>query len=91
MDPPLPPLLNTEILLRKSLFILTEFTVNYKSLKKMKINILTCTLHCCLFWQANSASDLCSIHVLLRLHKYDGCDIDMNIRQNSKNLFTKKF
>ena len=25
-----------------------------------------------------------------RLHKYDGCDVDMNIRQNSENLFTKK-
>ena len=26
-----------------------------------------------------------------RLHTYDGCDVDMNIRQNSENLFTKKF
>ena len=26
-----------------------------------------------------------------RLHKYDGRDVDMNIRQNSENLFTKKF
>ena len=26
-----------------------------------------------------------------RLHKYDDCDADMNIRSNSENLFTKRF
>ena len=25
-----------------------------------------------------------------RLHKYDGCEVDMNIRQNSENLISKK-
>ena len=26
-------------------------------------------------------------YLIERLHKYDGCDVDMNIRQNSENLF----
>ena len=30
-------------------------------------------------------------YLIERLHKYDGCDVDMNIRQNSKNLFMQNF
>ena len=43
---------------RKSLFLLTEFTLYYCSLKITKYNILTFTLHTCSPWNADFASDL---------------------------------
>ena len=43
---------------KKSLFILTEFTLYYWSLKVTKYNFFTFTFHTCPQWHADFASDL---------------------------------
>ena len=59
--------------------------------KKTKRNILTFTFTAVALARRLRFWFVFNSYLSQRLHKYEGCDVDMNIRQNSENLFTKKF